>query len=175
MDTRRKRHSGPFYVGHDKCSSAPSSGLTCLSETFRISTQRNATQNLCLKKSVVKIELFLFLTFKYCSLFSLPLDCRLEKQCNVEPQCFKNVSMLINDVFHVSLMMALQQEIKHAKTSGEVDKLFDSRTTARPSTDKTAPAAHFTCNWFEHDFDFILGQKLSIRHFKLYYFPVFYT
>lgn len=113
--------------------------------------------------------------FKYCSLFSLPLDCRLEKQCNVEPQCYKNVSMLINDVFHVSLMMALQQEIKHAKTSGEVDKLFDSRTTARPSTDKTAPAAHFTCNWFEHDFDFILGQKLSIRHFKLYYFPVFYT
>lgn len=83
--------------------------------------------------------------------------------------------MLINDVFHVSLMMALQQEIKHAKTSGEVDKLFDSRTTARPSTDKTAPAAHFTCNWFKHDFDFILGQKLSIRHFKLYYFPVFYT
>lgn len=88
---------------------------------------------------------------------------------------FKNVSMLINDVFHVSLMMALQQEIKHAKTSGEVDKLFDSRTTARPSTDKTAPVPHFTCNWFEHDFDFILGQKLSIKHFKLYYFPVFYT
>lgn len=116
MDTRRKRHSGPTYVGHDKCSSAPSSGLTCLSETFRISTQRNATQNLCLKKkTVVKIELFLFLMFKYCSLFLLPLDCRLEKQCNVEPQCFKNVSsMLINDVFHVSLVMTLKQEIKHS-------------------------------------------------------------
>lgn len=40
MDKRRKRHSGPSYVGHDKFSYAPSSGLTCLYEAFRIFTQR---------------------------------------------------------------------------------------------------------------------------------------
>lgn len=73
----------------------------------------NAAQNICFMKTMIKNRIILILDVLVLLTFFIVfpvIGLSLKNTFKVEPQCVKNVPTLINDVFYVSLVMALKQD-----------------------------------------------------------------